>query len=66
MSALLKGPTITELSEQLAMDTAMVQVEIVTADQSTEPENILANLDQLSDSDVDALLNAMLEETKTS
>lgn len=68
VTALLAGPTIVELATQLAdqhggttVNEQQQQAEDGASNGHT-PADLLANLDQLSDSDVDALLTAMLKD----
>jgi NADPH:quinone reductase-like Zn-dependent oxidoreductase len=70
ISTLLQGPTIAELSERLVLEYAKANAGEIAAvppaplAESSDVEHILANLDQLTDEAVDAMLDAMLKEQK--
>jgi acyl carrier protein len=60
----LEYPNIQVLSEYLGQTTQLVG-STGTVDPASDPQQLLSNLDQLSDEEVDGLLNSMLSEPES-
>ena len=58
----LEYPNIQVLSEYLGQSNAQVTRSTGTANSTATPQQLLDNLDQMSDEEVDGLLNSMLSE----